>query len=167
MNSNTKSVILFPIIDVPNTHYVLPSELSIPNLPNRWRQNMNSVWTDHYQLINITVCLYLRGAEGWEKLQQRPLITNLPLYVKFGTKLMGVRIVMKNSTWSQLSSASSLFSLSSSVEFLFVSSSSKSRLELWWGGEYISEYSSLDSGQDSLLLPVEPSGELLWRNLRS
>ena len=38
--------------------------------------------------------LYPRGAEGWEKLQQRPLITNLPLYVKFGTKLMGIRIVV-------------------------------------------------------------------------
>ena len=70
----------------------LPSEISIPNLPNRWRQNMNSVWTDHYQRPLLTVCLYPRGAEGWEKLQQRPLITNLPLCVKFGTKLMGIRI---------------------------------------------------------------------------
>ena len=26
---------------------------------------------------------------------------------------------------------------------------------------------SLDKGQDSLLLPVEPRGELLWRNLKS
>ena len=54
---------------------------------------MNSVWTDHYQRPLLTVCLYPRGAEGWEKLQQRPLITNLPLCVKFGTKLMGIRIV--------------------------------------------------------------------------
>ena len=53
---------------------------------------MNSVWTDHYQRPLLTVCLYPRGAEGWEKLQQRPLITNLPLCVKFGTKLMGIRI---------------------------------------------------------------------------
>ena len=35
------------------------------------------------------------GAEGREKLQQRPLITNLPLCVKFGTKLMGIRIKVK------------------------------------------------------------------------
>jgi len=53
---------------------------------------MNSVWTDHYQRPLLTVCLYPRGAEGWEKLQQRPLITNLPLCVKFGTKLIGIRI---------------------------------------------------------------------------
>ena len=64
----------------------------IPNLPNRWRQNMNSVWTDHYQRPLLTVCLYPRGAEGQSKLQQRPLITNLPLCVKFGTKLIGIRI---------------------------------------------------------------------------
>ena len=53
---------------------------------------MNSVWTDHYQRPLLTVCLYPRGAEGQSKLQQRPLITNLPLCVKFGTKLMGIRI---------------------------------------------------------------------------
>ena len=76
----------------------LPSEISIPNLPNRWRQNMNSVWTDHYQRPLLTVCLYPRGAEGWEKLQQRPLITNLPLCVKFGTKLMGIRIQSTGAT---------------------------------------------------------------------
>ena len=57
---------------------------------------MNSVWTDHYQRPLLTVCLYPRGAEGWEKLQQRPLITNLPLCVKFGTKLMGIRICIKH-----------------------------------------------------------------------
>ena len=53
---------------------------------------MNSVWTDHYQRPLLTVCLYPRGAEGQSKLQQRPLITNLPLCVKFGTKLIGIRI---------------------------------------------------------------------------
>ena len=81
--------------------YILPSEIAIPNLPNRWRQNMNSVWTDHYQRPLLTVCLYPRGAEGWEKLQQRPLITNLPLCVKFGTKLMGIRIrtILSCSLW--------------------------------------------------------------------
>ena len=72
---------------------------SIPNLPNRWRQNMNSVWTDHYQRPLLTVCLYPRGAEGWEKLQQHPLITNLPLWVKFGTKLMGIRIQKSLTKW--------------------------------------------------------------------
>ena len=55
---------------------------------------MNSVWTDNYQRPLLTVCLYARGAEGWEKLQQCPLITNLPLCVKFGTKLMGIRILI-------------------------------------------------------------------------
>ena len=85
----------------------LPSEISIPNLPNRWRQNMNSVWTDHYQRPLLTVCLYPRGAEGWEKLQQRPLITNLPLCVTFGTKLIGIRIkqhfsVANLDVWDQL-----------------------------------------------------------------
>ena len=53
---------------------------------------MNSVWTDHYQRPLLTVCLYPRGAEGQSKLQQHPLITNLPLCVKFGTKLIGIRI---------------------------------------------------------------------------
>ena len=53
---------------------------------------MNSVWTDHYQRPLLTVCLYPRGAEGQSKLQQRPLITNLPLCVKFGTKLISIRI---------------------------------------------------------------------------
>ena len=53
---------------------------------------MNSVWTDHYQRPLLTVCLYPRGAEGQSKLQQRPLITNLPLCVKFGTKLIGIII---------------------------------------------------------------------------
>ena len=53
---------------------------------------MKSVWTDHYQRPLLTVCLYPRGAEGQSKLQQRPLITNLPLCVKFGTKLIGIRI---------------------------------------------------------------------------
>ena len=53
---------------------------------------MNSVWTDHYQRPLLTVCLYSRGAEGQSKLQQRPLITNLPLCIKFGTKLIGIRI---------------------------------------------------------------------------
>ena len=72
--------------------HILPSEILIPNLPNRWRQNMNSVSTDHYQHPLLTVCLYPRGAEGWEKLQQCPLITNLPLCVKFGTKLIGIRM---------------------------------------------------------------------------
>ena len=57
---------------------------------------MNSVWTDCYQRPLLTVCLYPRGAEGWENLQQRRLITNLPLYVKFGTKLMGLRIQLKS-----------------------------------------------------------------------
>ena len=70
----------------------LPSEISIPNLPNWWRQNMNSVWTDHYQRPLLTIGLYPRRAEGWEKLQQHPLITNLPLCVKFGAKLIGIRI---------------------------------------------------------------------------
>ena len=60
---------------------------------------MNSVWTDHYQRPLLTVCLYPRGAEGWEKLQQRPLITNLPLCVKFGTKLIGIRIKAKPSEY--------------------------------------------------------------------
>ena len=54
---------------------------------------MNSVWTDHYQRPLLTVCLYPRGAEGQSKLQQRPLIANLPLCVKFGTKLIGIRKV--------------------------------------------------------------------------
>ena len=53
---------------------------------------MNSLWTDRYQCPLLTLCLYPRGAEGQSKLQQRPLITNLPLCVKFGTKLMGIRI---------------------------------------------------------------------------
>ena len=57
---------------------------------------MNSVWTDHYQRPLLTVCLYPRGAEGQSKLQQRPLITNLPLCVKFGTKLIGIRIHREN-----------------------------------------------------------------------
>ena len=76
-----------------NVQFELPSEISIPNLPNRWRQNMNSVWTDHYQRPLLTVCLYPRGAEGQSKLQQRPLITNLPLCIKFGTKLIGIWIL--------------------------------------------------------------------------
>ena len=78
---------------------VWPSEILVPNLPNRWRQNVNSVWTDHYQRPLLTVCLYTRGAEGQSKLQQRPLITNLPLFVKFGTKLMGIRIVPDQNYW--------------------------------------------------------------------
>ena len=53
---------------------------------------MNSVWTDHYQRPLLTVCLYPRGAEGQSELQQRPLIIDLPLCVKFGTRLIGIRI---------------------------------------------------------------------------
>ena len=56
---------------------------------------MNSVWTDHYQRPLLTVCLYPRGAEGQSELQQRPLIIDLPLCVKFGTRLIGIRIQEK------------------------------------------------------------------------
>ena len=43
-----------------------------------------------YERHLLNVCLYPRGAEGWEKLQRRPLITNPPLCVKFETELMGI-----------------------------------------------------------------------------
>ena len=70
-------------------------------------------------------------------------------------------------TWfhSSCLSSSSLMSSCSSESVLLISSTS---LILWRWGEYISASSSLDSkGQDSLLLPVDPKGELLWRNLKS